>query len=190
MANVERHFEPIVNSSGVWKVLVEVVPTIAKDKARNLLGVLTTQVVGDPGRYLTLKNGERERLALDWLLLGAHALFTEYKWSINPLDAAVAQVIAANFSNVWVWKKSVFNLTRTMSVDIAVELDDQQAKIFAVFKITGSEKIVVSTLCVKPPSEFAYVPCLGEVVWLDDDTIQLTSRSGAETWQASRSLPV
>ena len=137
-----------------------------------------------------MKNGERERLALDWLLLGAHALFTEYKWSINPLDAAVAQVIAANFSNVWVWKKSVFNLTRTMSVDIAVELDDQQAKIFAVFKITGSEKIVVSTLCVKPPSEFAYVPCLGEVVWLDDDTIQLTSRSGAETWQASRSLPV
>lgn len=185
-SSVERKFEPFLNDVGAWKVLVEVVPTLTKGRSRNLLGVLTTQVVGDAASYLTMKRGERERLALDWLLAGVTRVFSEYGWRTGEIEAAVQRVVDEDFRSVLVWKKGVLNASKSASADVVVESDDEQAKIVAVFRAAGGEQVQASTLCVRPPSEFAFVPCLGKLKWLDDDTVELTSRSGSESWTATR----
>lgn len=185
-SSVERKFEPFLNDVGAWKVLVEVVPTLTKSRSRNLLGVLTTQVVGDAASYVTMKRGERERLALDWLLAGVKSVFAEYGWPTGEIEEAVRSVVDEDFRNVLVWKKGVLNASNSASADVVVESDDEQAKIVAVFRTPGSEQVHASTLCVRPPSEFAFVPCLGKLKWLDDDTLELTSRSGSESWTATR----
>ncbi len=188
-ANVERHFRAFSNSAGIWKVLVEVVPKVTREKARNLLGVLVIEVAGDPGIYLTSKRGERERLALEWLLTGVRVGFAEHGWSPDSIDGAIACVIAENYRNVWFWKKALFNRSHTASVDVAVEHDDKEARIVAMFRPEGSDFSVAATLCSTPPTEFSFTPCLGQLTWLDDDTIQLTSRSGSTSWRARRSAP-
>ena len=185
-SSVERKFEPFLNDVGAWKVLVEVVPTVTKSRSRNLLGVLTTQVVGDAANYVTMKRGERERLALDWLIAGVKNVFSEYGWSTGEIEASVQSVVDEGFRNVLVWKEGVLNATKSASADVVVESDDEQAKIVVMFRTPGSEQVQTSTLCVRPPSEFAFVPCLGKLKWLDDDTVELTSRSGSEAWTATR----
>jgi hypothetical protein len=185
-SNVERRFKPFLNDIGAWKVLVEVVPSVTKSRSRNLLGVLTTQVVGDAAEYITMKRGEKEPLALDWLLAGVRSVFCEYGWRTDEIEAAVQSAVDDAFRNVLVWKASVLNASKSASVDIVVESNDEQAKIVAVFRTPGSEQMQDATLCVRPPSEFAFVPCLGKLKWLDDDTVELTSRSGSESWTATR----
>jgi hypothetical protein len=185
-SNVERRFKPFLNGVGAWKVLVEVVPTVTKSRSRNLLGVLTTQVVGDAASYITMRRGERERLALGWLLAGVTSVFSEYGWRTDEIEASVQSVVDDGFRNVLVWKAAVLNATRSASVDVVVESNEEQAKIVAVFRTPGSEHVQASTLCVRPPTEFSFVPCLGKLKWLDDDTVELTSRSGSETWTAKR----
>lgn len=185
-SNVERKFRPFLNNVGAWKVLVEVVPTVTKDRSRNLLGVLTTQVVGDAALYTTMRKGERERLALNWLLSGVQKVFLEYGWCTDEIEAAVQSVIDEDYQNVMVWKQSVLNASKSATVDVVVESDDEQVRIVAVFKTPSGEQMRASTLCVRPPNEFAFIPCLGKLTWLDDDTVQLTSRSGSESWTATR----
>lgn len=185
-SSVERKFEPFLNNVGAWKVMVEVVPALTSSRSRNLLGVLTTQVVGDAGEYVTMRRGEREQLALDWLLAGVKNVFSEYGWRTDAIEAAVQGVVSENFRNARIWKKGVLNASKSASADVVVEWDDEQAKVVVVFRNLGGEAVQASTLCVRPPSEFAVVPCLGKVTWLDDDTIQLTSRSGSEVWTVTR----
>jgi hypothetical protein len=185
-SSVERKFEPFLNDVGAWKVLVEVVPTLNKSRSRNLLGVLTTQVVGDAATYVTMKRGERERLALDWLLAGVKSVFSEYGWRTGEIEAAVQSVVDEDFRSALVWKKGVLNASKSVSADVVVVSDDEHAKIVAVFRTPGGEEMQASTLCVRPPSEFAFVPCLGKLKWLNDDTVELTSRSGSESWTATR----
>lgn len=184
-ASVERHFRTFSNSTGIWKVLVEVVPSVTRARSIVLLGVLTIQVVGNPGSYLNSKRGERELLALDWLLTGARVGFVEYGWSTELLNEAVAAVIAENFHNAWIWKKSVYNPCRSATVDVVIDHGDTEVKIVAIFRSVGSEKTIVSTLCSTLPTEFSFVPCLGSLKWIDDSTIELRSRSGVDSWTAS-----
>jgi hypothetical protein len=70
-----------------------------------------------------------------------------------------------------------------------VEWDNAQAKIVALFRTHGSQHVQASTLCVRSPSEFDFFRCLGKLTWTDDDTIQLTSRGGSESWTATRVVP-
>lgn len=185
-SNVERKFHPFRNDVGAWKVLVEVVPTITRSRSLNLLGVLTTQVAGDAANYIAMNRGEREQLALNWLLAGVKSVFSEYGWCTDEIETAVQSVVDDGFRNVLVWKAAVLNATKSASADVVVEMNDEQAKIIAVFRTPGSEQVQSSTLCVRPPHEFAFVPCLGKLKWLDDDTVELTSRSGSESWTATR----
>ncbi len=185
-SSVERKFEPLLNDLGAWKVLVEVVPTLTKSRTRNLLGVLTTQVVGDAASYVTMKRGEREGLALAWLLAGVKRVFSEHGWRTDEIEEAIQRVTEENFRNIRVWKNRVLNPKKSASADVLVETDDEQAKIYVVFRTPEGEEVQASTLCVRPPSEFGYVPCLGKFRWLNDDTVELTSRSGSESWSATR----
>ena len=185
-ASVERNFTPFSNTVGAWKVLIEVVPTITKSQVRNLLGALTIQVAGDAETYLRQKDGERERIALAWLLTGARAIFSENEWPSDDLERAVQAVIDANFQSVLKWKSNVRNPANSATVDVVVEMGAEQARIIAKFQTRGSDQIQVSTLCVADPSEFAFVPRLGKLIWLNDDTIQLTSQNGLESWKATR----
>lgn len=185
-SSVEQKFKPFPNDVGAWKVLVEVVPTLTRSRSRNLLGVLTVQVVGDAAGYVKMKRGERGGLALDWLLAGVKGVFSEYGWRTDEIEAAVKRTIGEDYRNTRVWKNGVLNASKSASAEVVVETDDEQAKILVVFRTPGGEVVKASTLCLRPPSEFGFVPCLGNFKWLGDDTVELTSRSGDESWTATR----
>lgn len=185
-SNIERQFHPFSNKEGAWKVLVEVVPAVTKCQPRNLLGVIATQVPGDVEGYLASQRGEREGQALEWLCAGVRNVFSKYGWPSGDFDIAVQRVIDVGYQNVIVWKKAVFNPSKSALVDIIIELNDEEARIVAVFGVPGGDFVQTSTLCTKLPSEFAFVPCLGKLKWLDDDTVELTSKSGSDSWVVSR----
>lgn len=186
-SNVERNFPPLLNDQGVWKILVEIVPAIRNEGPINLLGVMAVQVVGDAEGHLKKKRGLREIAAIEWIMRGAGKVFQEFHWQQAPLEAAVQRVVDGNFLNVAPWKRDVKNPLKSASVDILIEMDDEQARIVASFKTLDGTDIRKIALVTCPPSEFLFVPCLGKLRWIDAETVQLTSRKGDKSWTASLS---
>lgn len=181
-SNIERKSPKIKNDAGIWKIIVEVVPIIRKKHPRNLLGALVVQVKGDPEAYLSMETGMRESLAPAWLIYGLQLAFNEYGWPINEITDAAQKVAADNYRNTWPWKKNIINGMKSAAVDVVVEWGDKKAEIVAIFKSPSGEINKKITICSHTPNEFAFVPCLGTIKWIDENRIKLTSRSGAETW--------
>lgn len=188
-AHFELCFRRFANPENIWKVLIEVVPVITEKRAQNLLGVLAVQVEGDAKAYLDSTELGKERTALNWLLNGARAAFREHGWPTIPLEEASDGVIGSNFRNAWVWKHAISNPSRSASVEVVIEHGDSEAKIWAVFSSKSGGKPIHVTLCATDPTEFAFIPRLGRLVWLDDETVRLISKSGTQVWDARLSPP-
>jgi len=181
----ERLFVPFrTNNKSVWKVLVEVVPVITKPGVRDLLGVLTIQIVGVPENFLNAGHGDKSRMALEWLAGGVAEIAKSERWAVKQFEDAFKAVAAAGFINKWQWKRGLWNKGRTTSCDIEVEHAVDAARISAAFydsdRLPVGEVLLVST----SPSEFAFVPCLGRAKWLDERCLELISKDGEHRWQA------
>ena len=181
----ERLFRPFRNQQKAWKVLVEVVPVVTKPQVRDLLGALTFQVQGDPAEFLDALEDKKPQMALDWLVSGAAEVAKAHDWPMKPFQDAAAAVIAEDFINKWQWKSNLWNRSKTVCCDIEVEHDLSEAKIGAIFKNSDGLEIGTSALCSASPSEFAFVPLLGKVKWLDERQVELISKDGKHRWLAA-----
>ncbi len=183
-SNIEQNFDQFSNAVGAWKVLVEVVPAVNRPRTLDLLGVRAIQVIGDAHAYLSAGSSDRAKMALAWFEEGARSVFAELDWPVAPLDDAIQRVVELDFTNVMVWKAKLLNKSRTIKAEIVIEMDDVEARIVAIFRSKADARESRVLLCARQPSEFLFVPCLGKVEWLDDERLQLTSRSGSESWIA------
>jgi hypothetical protein len=181
----ERVLKPFRNHQKAWKVLVEVVPVVAKHHARELLGVLTIQVQGSSAEFLDASDSIKPQIALDWLASGAVEIAKAHDWPIKPFQDAAAAVIEANFVNKWTWKINFWNKSRTLSCDIEIEHALHEVRIAAIFKNSDGLLVGKSPFCSTSPSEFAFVPLLGKVRWLEDRQVELASKDGKHRWLCS-----
>ena len=180
----ERLFKPFRHKGKVWKVLIEVVPAITKPSARDLLGVLTVQLAGNPQGYLLADRNKKQRLTLDWLMAGILKIAHAQNWSTAPFEKAAAAVEAAKFQNTWIWKRPLWNHPKNISAEIVLEHDIDETRINAVFRTSKGELVGSDILCRTQPSEFSFVPCLGKLRWIDDQNLELSAKTGAKTWTA------
>lgn len=181
----ERMFKPVSQNpvpKKLWKVLVEVVPVITKPSVRDLLGVLTVQTEGDPRQLLEADRAIKPGIALDWLDRGITKIVTEMNWPPQFFAEARAAVIALDFKNKWQWKTKIWNQDNTAFCDIEIEHSVDEARIVASFKSPSGNIIGDRILCTTPPTEFAFVPCLGVVEWLDEKHLRLVSKIRDQKW--------
>ena len=181
----ERYFKPFPLQKGAWKVLVEVVSVITKHQVRDLLGVLTLQIQGDPVLFLEAAEVMRPKIALDWLTKGVTNLAMVHDWSLKPFQDAADAVVEVKFVNKWVWKTQLWNPMKTFYCEVEIEHGLREARIRALFKNPDALLIEQSDLCFTPPSEFAFVPLLGKVHWIDERQVELISKDGKKRWIAA-----
>jgi hypothetical protein len=180
----ERMFARFPTRRGIWKLLIEVVPTITRTDVLDLLGALTVQIQGNPERLLELPSSEKPVLALEWLESGIRIIAQTEKWPLESFDEAAAKVKAAKFINKWQWKGRRWNPSKTIFCDVDVEHTPENAKIIASFRRSDGKSVSSELLVETTPDEFAFVPCLGKVKWFDDTHFGLISKDGTKTWTA------
>ncbi len=180
----ERLFSPFQIRERAWKMLVEVVPSVTKPHVRDLLGVLTLQINGDPDDFMKADQEGKPHIALDWLRRGGQQVAKELKWPTEPFEEAAQAVLEREFLNTWTWKREIWNKNRSISCDIEVNHGLNEATIIAQFKNAAQRHLASLELCSASPSDFAFVPLLGKARWVDDRTIELTSKDGKKHWRA------
>jgi len=181
----ERLFKPFRIQEKAWKVLVEIVPVVTKPQVRDLLGVLTFQVRGDPTDFAEAPESSKPKMALDWLASGAIEVAKAHNWSTKPFQDAAAAVVEAEFVNKWLWMTHLWNQSKTLFCDVEVEHGLRETKISAIFKNADGLLIWKSALCSTAPCEFAFVPLLGKACWIDEWQVKLVSKDGKQRWLAA-----
>lgn len=181
----EKYFIPPDGTGSFWKLLVEIVTEIKKPTPRDLLGVLTIQIQGEPESFFKAQGLDKKKLVLNWLMEGIRLIALEENWTMEPFEQASKKVLANNFVNRWTWKKPLKNLPKTLTAEIVIEHDIEEARIVAQFRSMNGEICGTELLSSTLPSEFAFIPCLGKLEWLDSNTIRLKAKSSSESWVAS-----
>lgn len=181
----ERLFSPSRITGKAWKVLIEVVPNVTKPHVRDLLGVLTLQIDGDPSEFLNAKREQKQRIALDLIVRGTKAMAGELEWLTQPFEDAAQAVLEQKFVNRWTWKHGLWNKSRSISCDIEVDHNVEDATITARFNDADQQCLAAISLCSTSPSEFAFVPLLGKARWIDERIVELTSKNENERWLAA-----
>lgn len=185
----EQFFKPFRIQGKAWKVLIEVVPVVTKPEVRDLLGVLTLQVQGNPLQFLEASDREKPHIALAWLLSGAGGVAKTLDWPFKQFEDAAASVIEADFVNRWAWKANLWSKSKTLYCDIEVEHGFREVKIAVVFKDSNGLSIGTSNICSTSPSEFAFAPLLGKARWINERQVELVSKDGKQRWIASTTHP-
>jgi hypothetical protein len=181
----EKVFKPVGVIEKGWKILIEVVPVITKPHVRDLLGVLTQQVKGDPHAFLNADREKKPHIALEMLTQGTQLLGKELGLPTQAFEDAERQVRQRNFVNKWTWKQGLWNKAHSISCDIEVDHGLDDAKIIACFKSADRRHLASVEICSAPPTEFAFVPLLGKARWIDDRVVELTSQNGNMRWRAN-----
>jgi len=181
----ERHFEQSSVQSSAWKVLIEVVPTVTKPLARDLLGVLVFQIEADAEAMLSLKEEAKRPQALEWLLQGIQGMARQQGWPETPFSTAATAVERLGYVNKWNWKRRHWNPSKTIGCDIQIELTCECALIKALFVRDKDEPVGEALLCSTRPNEFLLANLLGEVRWTSESTMELTSKDGSQRWTAT-----
>jgi len=180
----ERCYEPSKETGKPWKILVEVIDKDSRSGYKDLLGVLTTQVVGDIDGFLSLEKDEKKPQVLDFLMEGIGQVAQVLSLDMAPFEKAAAEVKRRGFINEWVWRSGIPNSSKTMSAEILVSHDVDAATISARIRNGGGNVVGIFPLVSDQPNEFIFDEYFGGVSWLDDRTIELASRNGEKRYAA------
>lgn len=180
----ERCFGSTLKLDKAWKILIEVVPEISRDHYRDLLGVLTIQIRGNPKVLLTASDDfEKGGRALSWLVEGTGKLAAQLKIDHSPFLNAADRVRALGFQNARVWLGPVNSPNSNLSADVVIEHGVNEARLVGrILREDGtvdSEHFLVS----EKPDEFMFVPLLGSLMWVDGHTVELKSKNADRAWR-------
>lgn len=178
---IEQHLVGKYKHGKAWKVLVEVVPSITFPEHRDLLGALTVQVRGIPSDLLARQSDSAKcEMSLLWLTQGVRQLSEEIGLDAAEFESAAATVRSTEFRNVRQWVKPRRSPDGMHAADIVVEHKVHEALIIGrVFDRHGVE-VTRQLLATELPDEFSFSARIGELTWLDDQRIQLSSRTGLD----------
>ena len=184
-ALVERCYKRSKETGKPWKILVEVVDRVVRPDCIDLLGVLTIQVPDDVESFLRLENAEKKPKTLDLLMTGVEKVAKARSLDLAPFESAAEEVRRLGFINEWVWKSRVANRSQTMFADIVVNHEIDAATLSARIRDPSGDLVGHFPLVSDRPNEFGFDKYFGTVAWLDDRTIELTSRAGEKRYLAS-----
>ncbi|WP_445369950.1 hypothetical protein ACH5Y9_25535 (plasmid) [Methylomonas sp. BW4-1] len=181
----ERCYTPVKDTGSAWKILVEVVAKVNKPQCRNLLDVLTIEVEGDIDKYMRMDASSKQASALDYLMEGVEKVACQMKWDITSFYQAKLEVLNRNFINEWVWKSPIINKSRKLTAEILVEHKVAEVQLSARFRDMNGNILKVQHLVSDEPNEFIFDQYFGKFRWINDDTVELISRSGDKQFSAN-----
>jgi hypothetical protein len=179
---------PPVTVAKVWKLLIECVEELDRrwpSHVINQLGVLTTQIRVDPKVYFAASPEDRKKIALKWLHRGLLKLARASDWNVAPFEAARKGVIKHNYVNEWVWGKTKSSRDRRHKAELFCSFEADRFRAWLRIRDKAGEVVAEELAIDELPSEFCFVPKMGELRWRSSRRVRLLDREGKEVVELS-----
>lgn len=180
----ERCFPEKLQTDGVWKLETRIVSkSLLEQSVWVVGGVAVVEVEGNPAELLEiLPAAKRHRLFLNLLRGAALRACEAMNWSKQPFMDAYECVLEKEFRNEWIWKGRKWSPNRKHRAEIRCEHRMDSAQLRLQVRDRNDEVRELSTIETLP-SEFAFVPYLGELKWIPDDRLRWLSKDGTTVWE-------
>lgn len=159
------------------KVVVRCDPTWQGPPFRMLGGGVAEQVVGcDPIEFMNQGTiAEKRRWTMAALRTGLKPAFEQLHLPLALLVDAAREGEARGLLHRYSWPKAPVT-RRGLRAWVMVDHDVQEAKLELVVQRSDGAEVARSPAITTLPTEFAFVPKLGAVVWLSDTQVELQDR--------------
>lgn len=175
----ERCFDGLNVPRG-WKVLLECVPMVTRPEVRDLLGVLTLQVQFDIHSLEHLDAHTKKQAMLNVLHNGVTAVAELEGWSLAPFEKARQCVVKKDFVNDWWWRKPKWNRSRNLSGQLWCAHEMNAFRAWLVIRDRNGGEVARKQVVETSPSEFEFVPKLGDTKWTDRGRFALLAKDRSE----------
>ncbi len=161
-----------------WGVCGEFLSNIVGPEISFFAGVYLIREVYDVREFSGLQGVERKRYFLVMIMRILERLSRELNFDLQPFSNIAEKIDSLNFLNVWEWKKGrKYSATKKFRSRIHVihELDYFEL----VIHVLNKKGEIHAEKRVRPnkiPDEIIMANTLGDLVWLNDDEIELISK--------------
>ena len=174
LAHFERSFNPIV-TDGVYRVIIKITDDPALfGNIEHREGVLIFN------EYFDIESFEKESIEskklkiLNLMLNSVIELCDTYGWCKNNFIAAYEKVIGDNFKNHYIYK-SKWNRKKSLQAKIFCEHESDFFRCSLIVDNKDGVVIFKSVLFDTKPQEYKFNERLGNISWINNDTLKFTN---------------
>ncbi len=171
-----------IKTSDCWKILVECVEDIKKEKILNFSGVCTVQIRFDYKSFVTSNDYQKKQKTLFVLMEGIRAIAKENGWDLELFEDVYSRICEVDYINEWVWKKSKKSANRKFIAEVLMQHEVKVMDIYIIIKNKSGTEISREKVISELPDEFAYAKHLGELKWLCSNQVALINKKGNKRW--------
>lgn len=182
MTSMVERLMPRLDTEECWKILVECVDNLEKDKYKNLLGVYTIQVEFNYEYFCCLNSDKKKAYIIDKLSQSINKLNLLVEFSVKELENVCLKIKEKNYINEWLWKKPV--KSKNAYAQIKVQHNINEVIIYIVFFDLNMKVLKETPLICTLPDEYAYGRLLGKLQWKKDNEIVLIDQAGSVVGRA------
>lgn len=176
----ERCFEGI-NVPKVWKIAVACVEQVDKRWRAEVInqgGVLVTQIKVRQNLFFDASPDQRKKLALQWLHRGALKIAEFHDWPTGPFESARKCVIQHAYINEWIWRKPKSSPSRRATAELFCSFESDRFRAWLRVRSKSGELLKEKLAIDELPSEFCFVPKMGQLKWRTNRQVALLDKYG------------
>lgn len=165
-----------VDAPDFWKISINCVQDAKKYTNKVVGGVLEVYYKFNFDEFTKLTDIEKKKFTLSVLKENVLKVFSDLNIESDDFKNACEQVESCNYRNEWVWKRKK---NKKITAEIALVHEIEKVEIFLRTYIDKEKKREFLLLETKP-NEFYFVQYLGNLKWIDEETVFLEVKRGEE----------
>lgn len=178
---IERLMTPIINDK-YWKILIECIGTDKSEfitSFKNLDGIFVYSTGFDYEDFIKKSSHEKKVFTVDFLLANIAKISQYTCLDLCNISEACFSVIKQNYKNSWIYRQK-FNKKRNKLAKVLVDHDVDMVSIIVEISDNSS---VLKQICLYQtlPDERMYSKFLGDIRWIDNQTLLFVSKQEKKT---------
>jgi hypothetical protein len=174
-----EHYATPVKTTGIGKVNICFTQSAPNPPPEDVLGIAYVFEHFDVAVYQSLSGRERPLYYLDLLHTALTRCARHYGWDPQSIDAAYAQIKAADFQFTFAWKKPIASPDRRLKVQVVAEVTEA-TRLFLIFTDGESRELRRVLLSQVGFGTLEYV--LGRIAWQDRATVRVQNKNSRDYW--------
>lgn len=178
-AHFERHFQSI-DTENIYRVIVKLSePDERENTTEESSSVLKYYKSFDFNSFFELDENSKQKFLLDVLYQSLIELCDKHGWPKEPFIEAYNLVLKDEFINVYEFKKKN---SRNRKLVAKLECNHNSTSFDCFLKVVdkSGEEICSKLLFSEEPDEFIFNSLLGDVKWIDDETVAVLKKDKSE----------